>query len=308
MEIEKEAKNFQYYNLSDEKTVRKVFISYANSYHAKAIVEKFQELNNDVEGKIDYQICGTMQENRPIVSSVKILSSKCNDFTVIVAQCDIIICDISQDKNQFEETKVILNFLEEHLEGGIEFDITLLLISTIMTWARTPKSTDETLTDRNYRKRRPHPCFNQHLLIERRTLNLHKKFKNSIKSFVVCSGIVYGEEQDIFHYIFKRCYFNNQQVEIFLPGSNYLPLIYIKDFARFIMHIINKSPNENTNYLLAIQPATLTARNVAKIFAEAMGGCEMRVRICEKEEIFLINEDEMSVSYFNSNLFKNALI
>lgn len=296
MEVTKEATNFQYYNPSDAKTVRKVFISYANSYHAKAIVKKLQDLNDDVDGKVDYQICGTIQENRPIISKVAILNSKCNDFTIMVSQCDIVICDISQDKNQFEETKAILKFFEEHLEVGKEFNLTLILISTIMTWARTPKSIDETLTDRNYRKRRPHPCFNQHLLIERRTLNLQKKFKDSIKSFVVCPGIIYGEEQDIFHYIFKRCYFNHPQVEIFLPGSNYLPIIHINDFARFILNILTKSPNDSTNYLLAIQPTTLTAKNVVNIFVEAMGGSEMRLRICEKEEIFLMNEDDMSVS------------
>lgn len=301
MEGANHATNFQYFNPSDEKTVKKVFISYANSYHAKAIIKKFQELNDDVDGKIEYRVCGTMQENKPMISKVAILNSKCSDFSTMVSQCDIIICDISQDKIQFEETKAILKFFEDHLEVGIKFNITFILISTIMTWARTPRSIDETLTDRIYRKRRPHPCFNQHLFIERRTLNLHIKFKDSIKSFVVCSGIIYGEEQDIFHYIFKRCYFNHQQVEVFLPGSNYLPLIHINDFARFIIHIINKSSSESANYLLAIQPVTLTAKNVVSIFAEAMGGNEIRVRICEKEEIFLMNEDSMSVSFYCKN-------
>jgi hypothetical protein len=293
MENLRESLNFEF---SVSKVVKKVFISYANSFHAKSIVEHFQELNADENGKIEYKIYGTMNENFKILQNVKILSSKRNDFAYLVAQCDIVICDISTDRNQLEETKLILDFIESHLDVGAGFQMTLILISTIMTWAKTPKINDEILTDRNYRKRRPHPCFNQHLLIERRVLNLCKKFQNSIKSFVVCPGIIYGGAEDIFHYIFKKCYFNHPQIEIFAPATNFLPLIHLNDFTRFITQIIKKSPNENANYFLAVQPDTLTVKEIATIFADAMGGSDMRVQICEKEEIFLMNEDVMTVS------------
>jgi adenylate kinase len=129
---------------------------------------------------------------------------------------------------------------------------------------------------------------------------LQKKYKNSIKTFVVCPGIIYGEEEDIFHYIFKSCYLNSPQVEIFLPASNKLPVIYIHDFARFVIQIITKKlQDEGANYLLAVQQNPLSVKEIVANFIEIMGGEEMRLRICEKEEIFLMNEDMMTQRVFD---------
>lgn len=292
-----EATNFQYVDPLDQKEQKKIFLSAANSYHTKEIVKKIQAINEDEKGKIFYEIFATFEENNLELINIHKLSSKSENFIHHVAQCDVIVCDISKNKNQFEEAKLIVKYLEENLENGVEFNLTLILISTIMTWAKTPKNFEEITTDRHYRKRRPHPCFNQHLILERRVLNLQKKYKTSIKSFVVCPGIIYGEEEDILHYIFKSCYLNSPQIDIFLPGSNKIPIIYIHDFVRFMMQVITKSPYESANYLLAIQPEPLSVKQIVASIIEFMGGEEMRIRICEKDEIFLMNEDMMTVSY-----------
>lgn len=293
-----EASNLKYIDPLDEKEKKKIFISYANSNHAKELVKKIYQTNDDEKGKTLYEIFGTIQDNRPFPSNVQKLSSKSSDFLPQVAKCDIIIADISQDKNQLEEAKMIIKFIEESLESGNELNVTIILISSIMTWASTPVNSSEILTDKSYRKRRSHPCFSQHLMIERKFLNLSKKYGNSVKSFVVCPGIFYGEEEDIFHYIFKNCYFNYPQIDIFLPGSNKLPLIYVHDFVKFIMMLISKPQEKNQNYFLAVQPEPLSAVDIVSSFVEVMGGEEMRVKICEKEEIFLMNEDVMTVSAF----------
>lgn len=296
---ELQALNLEYFDPRDDKVVKKIFISNANAYHTKEIIRNIHKINKDENSKIAYEIFSTLEENHFELTNVKKLSIKDEDFLLQVSQCDIIVCDIQKSKNQLEEAKMIVKYLEENLENGIEFNLTLILISTIMTWARTPKNIEEITTDRHYRKRRPHPCFNQHLIVERRVLNLQKKYKNPIKSFVVCPGIIYGEEEDIFHYIFKNCYFNNPQTDIFLPGSNKLPMIYIHDFAKFIIQIISKSQDESANYLLAVQPEPLSAKQIVESFITSMGGEEMRVRICEKEEIFLMNEDMMTQRVFD---------
>lgn len=287
--------NFQYVDPLDEREVKQIFISSANSYHGKEIVKRIQQINSDENEKITFEIFATFQENYPELPNVQKLMSNADDFPLLVSHCDIIVCDISQGKNQFNEAKNIIKFIEENLENGNEISLTLILISSIMTWARTPKNINELTTDRHYRRRRPHPCFNQHLIIERKVLNLQQKYKNLVKSFIVCPGIIYGEEEDIFHYIFKSCYLNNPQVDIFLPASNKLPIIYIHDFARYMMEIITKSP-DGANYFLAVQPESLSVKEIVTNFIELMAGEEMRVRICEKEEIFLMNEDIMTVS------------
>lgn len=297
MENLQEATNFQYVDPLDQREVKRIFLSTINSYHMKEIIKKFHAINKNENEKFFYEICATYEENHDEFSNVQKLSIKNESFLEDIKKCDVLVCDISKTKNQFEETKMILNHLEEKLESGSELNLTLILISTIMTWAKTPKNIDEIMTDRNYRKRRPHPCFNQHLMTERRVLNLHKKFKSSIETFVVCAGIIYGEEEDIFHYIFKRCYFNFPQVDIFIPASNKLPIIYIHDFVKFMTEIITKSHDESVNYLLAVQPEPLSIKEIVSSIIDFMGGDEMRIRICEKEEIFLMNEDIMTVSF-----------
>lgn len=269
---------------SEEKAQKKLFISYVNSYVGNSLLEKFQ----------DYKVYGTIKKCHHTITNVTIIDSKNYDFTNLIAQCNVIICDISQDKNQLEEAKIIVKFLEDYLEDAKNVTITIILISTIMTWAKTVKNNEEPLTDKHYRKRRPHPCFNQHILVERQFLNLQKKFKQSLKCFVICPGIIYGREQDIFHYIYKSAYINRLDVEIFLPASNFLPIVHINDFTRIVMEILNKPMT--SNYFLAVQQVSLTSKNIAKIFAESMGGDEMRIKICRKEDIFLMNEDVMNVS------------
>jgi adenylate kinase len=127
--------------------------------------------------------------------------------------------------------------LENQLENGTELNFKLLLISTILTWSKTALK-DEIMTDLSYRKRRPHPCFNDHMLLERKVMNLQKKFKDSVKSIVLCPGIIYGEEQDSFHYIFKQCFFNHPYVDVFMPGVNNLPVIYIHDFIEIALDLL----------------------------------------------------------------------
>jgi len=142
-----------------------------------------------------------VQEKQTVkLNNVECLNSGSENFLNTVSQCDIIVLDISQDELQLQESTAIVDYLENQLENGTELNLKLMLISTILTWAKTAQKDDEIMTDLSYRKRRPHPCFNNHLLLERKVMNLQRKYKNSIKSIVLCPGIIYGEEQDIFHY------------------------------------------------------------------------------------------------------------
>lgn len=296
-----DATNFEYAHPTKAKTIKKIFISYANSYHAKAIVSNILKLNNsqnvDDDDEIEYKIYGTMQHNNNLptnLPNVEFLNSKCDDFLPRVTQCDVIICDISQDTCQLDETKAILDCLEAKLETASETKIQLILLSTIMTWAKTKQVDDEIVSDKDYRKRRPHSCFFEHIFLERRVMNLQKKFENFVKSVVICPGVIYGAEEDIFHYIFKKCYCNCPEVEIFLPAKNYLPLIYIFDFAKVILRFVEDSPEIESNYVLACQSGTLNALEICEIF---LNNSDTRIRICEQNEIFNMRDDLITVSF-----------
>ncbi|XP_070506915.1 adenylate kinase 7-like [Chironomus tepperi] len=287
--------NYEY----DDKTVHKVFISYVNSYHSKFIAKNLLSYSISFSKGSKYKIYGTFQESQAAqLSDFEFWTSNSESFLNDVSQCDFIILDISQDNLQLLESKAIVNYLENLLENGTELKFKLILISTILTWGKTAQK-DEIVTDSSYRKRRPHPCFNDHLLLERKVMNLQKKYKDSVKSMVVCPGIIYGEQQDIFHYIFKQCYFNHPYVDVFMPGVNYLPIIYIHDFVKIVLDLIINFPDVSSNYILAVQPNPLNEFEIATIFAQSISESEVMIRICEKDEILAMGNDKITQRTYN---------
>ncbi|CAG9806735.1 unnamed protein product [Chironomus riparius] len=251
------------------KGVIKMFISSVNSFYGKFIVS--QLLSYSTNNGTKYEIYGTIQESQAIMlSDVEFLNPESESFLYNVTNCDVIVMDISHDKMQLQESKAIVNQLENLLTNGTELKVKLILISTVLIWTKTTHY-DEILTDSNYRKRLPHPCFR----------------------------IIYGEEQGIFHYIFKQCFFNHPYVDVFMPGVNYLPIIYIHDFEKIVLNLLTNFPDVSSNYILAVQPNLSTAFDIARIFAQAISGNEIMIRICGKEEIFAINIDEITQRTYN---------
>lgn len=307
-----EVTNLQYIDREDVAVVKRIFLNNLNSFHGTALVTKILsrnvksesfEVENGDTGSISYEVCGTWSETEepiPVFAGVTILNSKQDSFHQTVEDCDIIILDISQDFSQLTETRKFLKYFEQQLETETIKEVKqIVLLSTIMTWAMTQQN-EEILTDSSYRKRRPHPCFVNHMLLETDVTNLSKKYKELVSSVVICPGIIYGGRQDIFHFMYKKCYFNNIQIDIFSPATNFLPLIYLEDFTRIVLLIIQKVPDSSFPYVLAVQPENLTAKNIVESYVEAAGGPETRLRICSHDEIFLMSEELMTVSLNSS--------
>ena len=74
-------------------------------------------------------------------------------------------------------------------------------------------------------------------------MNLKAMFSNSLKcathsqqnkkkltSYVVCTGLVYGQDEGIFHYLFKAAWHNND-LSLYGKGKNILPTIHINDLS-----------------------------------------------------------------------------
>lgn len=298
-----EETKFQYVDGVDVAVEKKIFINNVNSYHGDPLVKAILNQNNNVDETVSdgkknvYKIFATRQKNEGLAGNlgVEILNPKDDSFFESVIACDVIIYDISQEFSQLSEAKSFLRHFESQLQSGkVENVKHLILLSTIMTWAQTPPR-EEVLTDSSYRLRRPHPCFVNHLIMERDVINLQKKFKALVASLVVCPGIIYGSRQNIFHFLYKKCYFNNIQLDIFAPANNFLPLIYLEDFTRIMMMNIQKFPDPKFDYILAVQPETLSAKDIAEMFADAAGGPLMRIKICPRDDFFLMNEELMTV-------------
>lgn len=295
------ATNFQYVD-PDEKEkpiVKKLFMNNVNSYHGSVLVKTILNENECREldsEKAYFEIVGTRQESDDCgaVPDVTILNPNKDSFFDSVIACDIIIYDISQEISQLNKAKKFIKYFENQLENTKIGSKKFILISTIMTWAQTPQQ-DEKLNDSSYRKRRPHHCFVNHLILERDVINLQKKFKDQVESLVICPGIIFGGRQDILHFLYKKCYFNHIQLEIFEPATNYLPMIYLEDFVKIMVMNLHQSPDSKCEYILAVQPESLSAKDIVEILSSAAGGPEMRIKICEQSEIFLMDQNLMTV-------------
>ena len=65
---------------------------------------------------------------------------------------------------------------------------------------------------------------------EKTIIKFGKTNKKKLASYVVCSGLTYGQEENIFHYLFKSAWHNNDLL-LFGDGKNVLPSIHILDLA-----------------------------------------------------------------------------
>lgn len=112
-----------------------------------------------------------------------------------------------------------------------------ILISTIMTWAFTkpldPADPDLPFTEADYRKRKPHPNYEQYIQCEREFVAVEKStnLKNKLRTLIICCGITYGEEEGVLHYLFKMAWQNARFLPIFGKGWNKIPLLHVRDLA-----------------------------------------------------------------------------
>jgi len=50
-------------------------------------------------------------------------------------------------------------------------------------------------------------------------------------TYVVATGLTYGMEENVFHYMFKAAWQNAPEVQVFGKGTNFLPTIHVLDLA-----------------------------------------------------------------------------
>ena len=294
---EVEAKNYQYIiRCKDPPAKKTLFMNNVNSYLGCNLLKKILSSYKEDEN-LFYEVFGTLSKLEKLCPELRfanVLDAEDDSFMDKVIECDIIIFDIGAGQ-ELTAARKFLKYFEQQLETSrVGTKKQVILLSTIMTWAQTEST--RVISDSSYRKRKPHPCFTNHFALERDFINLSRKYQETVSSVVICPGIIYGGEQDILHFVYKKSYFNSFHIEIFAPGTNYLPLIYIEDFSKIVIDVIRNPPGSNTPYILAVQPKPLKATNIISSIAEAIGGQEMRVKICSREEIFLMDEELMTVS------------
>ncbi|KAF7413721.1 hypothetical protein HZH68_002210 [Vespula germanica] len=295
----------------------------SNEEREKRVTESEQEPSRK------YEVIGTLLEYvYPYPEEVTRIVRDTDDRKDLLSElmkCGVIIYDITQDRSQVEEASweilessdddkatKISNKENKRSKRSRTKEIAkipryFILISTIMTWAFTkpldPEDPDLPLTEVDYRKRRAHPNFKEHLRCERDVVIVKKniKLKQKLKTLVICCGVTYGEEQNDLHYLFKMAWLNEPFLPIIGNGENRVPLLHIRDLVSIVSNVIRNWPT--VRYIVAVEQGVASQSAIVKeISKELTTGKVKRVGL---EESFLypgINQRIYDLMTVNLNI------
>ncbi|XP_049776142.1 adenylate kinase 7-like [Schistocerca cancellata] len=164
-----------------------------------------------------------------------------------------------------------------------------ILLSTVMTWALTkpvdPEEPDLPFTENDYRKRKPHPNYKQHIELEHEVVQVGKKFPEKFKTIVIATGVSYGYEEEVLHFLFKMAWHNKPELPVFGSGRNHIPLIHVKDIAILIYLLLEDFPKKR-KYILAVEQISSSLKKIVKAVSKGLTTGEYKK--VPKEEAFLI--------------------
>ncbi|XP_059505001.1 adenylate kinase 7 isoform X2 [Stegostoma tigrinum] len=232
--------------------------------------EQIEEESDSVKSlpvtKGTYQVVGTLgnpDAQKPDFAFEAFSFSSRDQLLEYLLDCDIIIYNITETPEQIDEASWTVSALHSEI-GNFEGSKIFILLSTIMTWGQT-KSTepDDPLTEDDYRRRKAHPNFKDHLSLEKLVVKLGKTKRRKFTTYVVASGLVYGMEENTFHFFFKEAWLgSNPAVPCFGAGKNVVPTIHVKDLAAVLQNVIERKPK--MNYILAVDDSKHKLKEIVK--------------------------------------------
>lgn len=119
------------------------------------------------------------------------------------------------------------------------------------------------LRSEDYTRRVPAPKFLEWKAIETQVLAL--RAKGTVRPYVVCSGIPYGNGEDFFMGLMKAAWQTKTTLRIIGSGQNFVPLVHVRDCARMVRHVLQVRPQ--LEYHLAVDRGDVSQR--AMILAAA---------------------------------------
>ncbi|KAM3919809.1 adenylate kinase 7 isoform 2-T2 [Leptodactylus fuscus] len=266
----------------------------------------------DVAGKQGlFQIVGTLSSPSdkklkfPVESYV--VSSK-DELLSHLLESDVIIYNITEEPSQIEEASWAVSALHTEIEN-FESQKLFILISTVMTWARSkpldPDDPEIPFTEDDYRRRKCHLNFKDHISTEKLVIKMGKSNKGKFSTYVIASGVPYGAEEGVLHTIFKEAWKGETPaLSIYGEGQNIIPLIHIADLASVVQNIVDRRPR--THYLVAVDDSVHTLEEIIKCISTHLG--PGKVHKVSKEAVFLNKElTQQDIDHLLVNLRMEAV-
>nr|KAF6498873.1 adenylate kinase 7 [Molossus molossus] len=256
-----------------------------------------------------FQIVGTLSTGKPepgfALETYSDISRE--ELLIRLLECDVTIYNITDNPKQVEEALWAVSALNEEV-NHFEKRKVFILVSTVMTWARSkpldPDDSDVPFTEEDYRRRKHHPNFLDHINAEKMVLKFGKNIKK-FATYVVAAGLQYGMEGGILHFFFKLAWLGEvPALPVFGDGSNIIPAIHVLDLAGVIQNIIDHVPK--IHYLVAVDESAQTLEDLVKCISKHTG--PGKVQKVLKENAFLTKDlTQESIDHLLVNLRMEAL-
>ncbi|NXU47769.1 KAD7 kinase, partial [Turnix velox] len=268
----------------------------------ESIVEEEEEEENESNSAAEvsskpkegvYRVVGTLSKPKnakpPFAEAAYAVSSR-EELLSHLLECDIVLYNITEDANQIEEATWAASALQREIEHFTTPKL-FILISTIMSWAKSkppdPEDPEIPFTDEDYRRRKAHPDFMDHINAEKLILKLGKINKRKFSTYVVASGHQYGAGEGLFHYFFKIGWLSEASaVPVFGDGNNFIPTIHVVDLAAVLQNIADHRPAPR--YILAVDASMHTLQEIIKCISKNVG--PGKIEKIPKENAFLSKE------------------
>uniref|UniRef100_A0A8C4UY88 Adenylate kinase 7 n=1 Tax=Falco tinnunculus TaxID=100819 RepID=A0A8C4UY88_FALTI len=240
-----------------------------------------------------YQIVGSLSKpgsTKPYFAEETYTVYSRKELLSHLLECEIVLYNITEDANQIEEATWAASALHTEIEYFATPKI-FILISTIMSWAKSkspdPEDPNIPFTDEDYRRRKSHPNFVEHINAEKLILKLGKTSKHKFSTYVVASGLQYGAEEGVLHYFFKIGWLSESPaIPVFGDGNNFIPTIHILDLAAVLQNVADHRPR--THYILAVDASMHTLQELIKCISKNIG--PGKIEKIPKENAFLSKE------------------